>query len=1491
MSPKASEEALSALEHSTKPAVQLLDDAAKIIGLSLEKPDIGTTHQPATAPRLDVAGFRRQWVLRWLIKQLASATNTKAKREPQDHDLLLDHRTWSLLQSLLFTIPLSPTRDILVERNFCRTFDACLSFILQQQREAQGTNSSTSTQSSDHETGRPTKKRKLAALPQSEQRSPPETPLRELLEVAAKVAHILRQEDNADACSTRSAPANWVDNTEAAASLIGNLLQVAVQVLKRPEDENRPNDADLVPLMLVDWLQLWHAHVSTTYSWSMRDPHAAFNKHVLIPALTILQHKSRVSQKAVSTTLERQIALHTVLPSRAVFHKNHASTWRKFTKEPTEAEIMPVIQEVALSFGTAAGAFSSADGEATAALLLDIAARLVPRSDVVMQREEKSWLEALFMSLSYLFNSREPNRTDDALDEVEGRVPAVTASTTLLHTLQRAAFQPSQPIFQFYVRQAIFRSRSGVSYDVLSRVVKLSPLVFLPKSSDESDSFLEELGTLVAEHPPANADQHNRLLQDILLPIIEEFGRSRKISDFVTFWQAMLNDTFRDRLGCTTAPTFLGQKHIWDDPDILDAFSSICQRYATPSICGDTLNTITTDLEELPTIVGPTHKVFARFMICIQMLQAQASAPLVQEFLSERGHQLCDAICAALSRSNDYQGHRWLLWKLLDSIVVSGAIIGNDRPLHLQEVSWPLSYRQKSKTGSIEVSKARADLMEQLHCFSAICALHERHVVGSQALFNKALSDLNLMMEKQLEIGPFDDKGGSSWSGSVDNMDNIDTLLSATLQRLASAPISWLSEYNASQQLLTNVVRLLLYEKEVGNTGPRPLCGQSSAGALLDAVSASSEVDLVDIYLDAAKEAPEKHQARRLPSFISEQFQIGINKGQARKLGTAILLELQERSKHMSSADLADYLSLLSTIAHSHAEVLTSKATFESFVSCLEASTNSADLEALTSTSQSISKITGALVGKSWMNVTEGQPSVLEWAKRRIKKASSCKQSDIVDQYDWFALLAVVHIIRSPENSDQNYGHQKLVVKLEQRYRDVALAASEQLCKVESSTNPGPVYMDKVSSFKAWSLIETLLYLDEHEGDPNVETIKLLDQLLRIGDLDNDVYARVLNRLERATRREDVDMVMKAAADRLNPDSEQPLRHESAFHQASVATYQQVHQQLPSKKHYLDMVREAKLDRKEHYLPASVIQNYLFATGYVRALTPNELASSPGLLSTLGQLASLEYGAVAVSAVTLIARLELSKNIFEKHPSIINQNIIDKTLTSIALLTSSANKLTLTDDPASPKPHHIYNCICTLILTLLTRHRRRLTDRHNILIPAVQNLLKCLFYPPTRGRLSTTRDTQPSKVAFLDSLPHWLNPPSHTSTTTLPAASASRFSRVLQILCDPSTSAARHTLKGSSKGNNLNLTDETRQLRQQVSLHTQYLLITYTQATLDGYISPEVKEKLLPGLYSVLNATDVEVMRAMNASMDSSQREVWKDLYADWGRFGKWNRK
>ena len=45
---------------------------------------------------------------------------------------------------------------------------------------------------------------------------------------------------------------------------------------------------------------------------------------------------------------------------------------------------------------------------------------------------------------------------------------------------------------------------------------------------------------------------------------------------------------------------------------------------------------------------------------------------------------------------------------------------------------------------------------------------------------------------------------------------------------------------------------------------------------------------------------------------------------------------------------------------------------------------------------------------------------------------------------------------------------------------------------------------------------------------------------------------------------------------------------------------------------------------------------------------------------------------------------------------------------------------------------------------------------------------------------------------------------------------------------------------------------------------------------------------LNPGLYAIFDAMSQEVMRTVNSALDSSGRAIFKVLYNDYRRFGKW---
>lgn len=51
---------------------------------------------------------------------------------------------------------------------------------------------------------------------------------------------------------------------------------------------------------------------------------------------------------------------------------------------------------------------------------------------------------------------------------------------------------------------------------------------------------------------------------------------------------------------------------------------------------------------------------------------------------------------------------------------------------------------------------------------------------------------------------------------------------------------------------------------------------------------------------------------------------------------------------------------------------------------------------------------------------------------------------------------------------------------------------------------------------------------------------------------------------------------------------------------------------------------------------------------------------------------------------------------------------------------------------------------------------------------------------------------------------------------------------------------------------------------------------------------PEIREKMIPGLYAILDTTTMESRRVIGSEMDASGRALFGGLFRDYSRFGKW---
>ncbi len=179
----------------------------------------------------------------------------------------------------------------------------------------------------------------------------------------------------------------------------------------------------------------------------------------------------------------------------------------------------------------------------------------------------------------------------------------------------------------------------------------------------------------------------------------------------------------------------------------------------------------------------------------------------------------------------------------------------------------------------------------------------------------------------------------------------------------------------------------------------------------------------------------------------------------------------------------------------------------------------------------------------------------------------------------------------------------------------------------------------------------------------------------------------------------------------------------------------------------------------------------------------------------------------------------------------------------------------------------IYLGLCRLFGTLLAAHRKKLGGRYHLVVPALQGLLRPLFIPYA------------IRTPLIES--HLMG------KASLGKSHAAAYARLLTTLCSPTVSAVARPRTNNTRQE---LNDETKKARSIAGQHLPYVIMDYCTCQLKGRLLPEMKTALDPGLYAMLDVVQPEVMRTMNAAMDSTSRSIFKALYEEYKRLGSGRR-
>ncbi|KAG9776014.1 hypothetical protein KCU88_g5023, partial [Aureobasidium melanogenum] len=1536
MAPQSFEAAIAGLDRASGPPEKILQQAAQILGLDLAENLTTSSKEVRFKTTARSPGFKEQWLLRWLLKNL-NASDAKGEGSKSERFVLLS-QFWSLLLSLTCRIADEACLEILLERKFFPILDESVRFCLSNfgadadvRRPMDGEDDSREP---------PTKRRRLSP-PVSAQ--PDEKPSQQanlvwvMLQAACRCVDLLASPSMLQRGKT--AP-KWTAPWNDQASLLGGLLQ-AVAMLASKLSEGEHEQQGTLSQVLDTVLSFWQGDSAATRAQS-DDPNRAFVLHCLEPTLVLLDllkgpNISETLFNPALKALERLIALHLVFPFRAMFNERYAKKWRNVK----DTLLHEHLENVLKGLKERVMVVSDKDAESNKLqnlswVILDIAARSIPASDLRKRQQEQPWLDSLFICLVHVLWPRIPQITSTGVVQKE-------ISTALALRDRESWVAPMEKLIDValgvklrislsvsgYILSAIFASdEEACPWSLLAKIVRLDVNILIPSIGlSNSDHLLKQVLERIESDTVSN-ELYGLIRDDIVLALLRAFARARNLDGFVTIWQQGLGDAIRVRYTTKYDSDTIPAVLVWDDDDIFDEFKSLALVHAPPKMGQRLLGELVDELRSISQVVGSTADVFAKLAIFSALLEQSDTQEASFSLDNDQLVGLLEVVADMLPKKSDYQAQRWRLWRLVRLLLPHVDIDGVPylEELVTSRYSFMSLHDLQSSARPDESRKRAAAFLECLECFTLLLEL----AIRTPALRKNLEVELNQLAELLLLTQTGTPSSSLAiWNGRSYDCTSRGTLVSACIGRLLQRPEIFSTCPTALKSLMDKsfelVTKSAVSGDAVNDAGP-------NLKALLKSVLKDEEV----INDPILRETLLQHVTEILNSIGNKPDQLllqslpieALKKSQLRKVATAAVQRLTDESRDTTIEGLAEDMNLLIRCDSVSPKTAIDYKGWRQWIGICDKLSKNNEF-GTSSSSWPVVNMISHILNRVWTQAVASQDvtvlsDMVSWIKKTLGVATdenegdaqinflaleflfghSCQAGSALDnlkvissrkfeklQKSFLSVLKA-RLDRILHDQDQQTGtgtttlfHLKLVISAARQVR--SLENDEELCKAIRTVRAmlGDAFNPTKGTSAAKEDWRTRASLQS-------ECMKLLPpsevHLNGKEEVDVDVALQKLASSENTVNNTDL-LQLVTAADNLVVQ---------AGPTAWSAMIDSFYQQQSKSKHQgsFQLVRPVVI--------ASVIAH----------TTTHDILQNPQLATTLADFACmrnlLNNPNSPTSLEELCLCLDNARTVLESHPLIINQATLDNLLANICTIASSAADdyiVTPTtgnseDAKVSPDPSDIYNRLCAVIGAILARHRRRIPDRYHLLLPVLQTLLRCLFWPGLNALHDNHNPNNNSSTAVSVSvsafgtrhLPNWMR----TSQDPLSPSSAEHFSRLLSSICNPTVSAARSgssKKRGHSHGHghndlNLNLNDETKRARLLAGQHMQYLVMEYARSTLDGLIVSSVKEKLMPGMYSVMGAMERDLLRALNAALDPSGRAIFKGLYDDWTRYGKWDK-
>ncbi|RMZ88143.1 hypothetical protein DV736_g4632, partial [Chaetothyriales sp. CBS 134916] len=1171
--------------------------------------------------------------------------------------------------------------------------------------------------------------------------------------------------------------------------------------------------------------------------------------------------------------LERLVAFNAVLPLRKNFFEKLAKSWKSQDRHLSWKTILKVynsfsrIIEHSPQSMASASKIISVSWAQNASTLYDIAIRLVLKADLKRRQMEQPWLDALLMFLSYLVCPR-LTRFEVVHGKIEFLDPVIPSELmdrpqvidNLLVTAKRHAHLPSPQAlsalaFSILTWDAIERPWSSIA-----GLVDLDADVLVSNSGLVTTSFTLDSLLRKLEISSVGLEDYNVILKQIIKPMLQGHARSRALKQFITRWAEYLPEALRKSAVGLPPSQDCAAVLVWQDEELFNGFADTYSLHGTAGLTKDLTLALQDDLQDLPSRVGSALKTFSNVAIVSAVVESLPSTNSALDPEMEKA--ISNYAIAALQKRSDYQGQRWRLWKLIRCIS-EGAL--------LSEVSYDISnigsginsaslhdlskLSNDDDLNNIPVPEYR-EILERFSCIASAAARTTKaiedpvaeEIAGLQLLLK---SDITRTLTSQADI----------WNGRLEDLHSLPKLVSACLGVILARPrllrlIPSLAK-DVEHLCTDQQEHSLLYEpffeatSELGDL----LASGSGLGAWL-AMKDFAATDLSalrKVWQDLTRLECSRAQAQALGDKAVQLLKSFGGRIQVEALVYLGATMYRICSKYPVSYTRAeawlDWLKLLDvfevnyqgalTNDHLHAARSFRKILCKVWENCQSARSLQRMLENLSSRSKIHS---------------------IEWQLPRPLSPFIAFQ---------VALPSLTATAKQPKDAE-------FIIR---QFVDRAHKNLTQLTvDPRRSEQPTEDWLVQVA-FTLEGILEVAPLLPKLDQDEMRRDALKLREHFYACEYNPSILALLMNvqsqcdqlcgKLAIVIDSESLPEHLETISPLLDPETWQELDSLASRARSLVS-----HLDREGRRDLLSLISQAVPRTKLGVLQPMLVASVVLQTSL------DQLVTSQSMIASFDQIASLEDALAARHPLQLALSIENSRLVLEHLPAVVNQKTIDTLLARLCWIMSATQTLEATQARLF-RPEAVFDRICSLLSSLLSRYRRRLADRHHLLLAVAQAMLKCLFFPGASAVESKQAPLTTYSASFFHSLPSWLTATEHH----LGQASAAKFSRLLSMICNPTVSAA----KSSRKGNNNGLNDEIKRVKALAGQHMQYLVMEYARCSLDGEIQVEVKEKLMAGMYIVLDAMGRDVMRAMNAAMDPSSRAIFKTLYDDWVRHGKWD--